>query len=729
MSYISDLHVGLSNYTPDAVQADVYSAPPAPPAPSSAMRTQITTDLPVSASAVETTADLFRRALTESPIYTNTAGQVRFESFSEILQDFRIEISPEERDVLIEIFSRYKSQALDQPIQILMLSLNKDMQKALDQADTADKIKKIPILTKMLANMCIEFANETRYQNFLSSSGNSNDAFIKKFKKNLTTVQREIEKCVPPSLFAKTKTKIALWGKLLDSPHYLSFAMAKFSTPDSVVHEDDGKSAFSTTFSLAAIHRIDADCSDFLSESEMIDFLIEHVDWLQKYHQPQNDHGDLNEGTLLAEIQPRLKTIKSLIVEDQLVKAKEERSLLISILSEKRGSIKAKSDKLMSSKNILRLFSLLRNDRNQFLVKAKEVVRFCEYDLLLEMLIVSLDTLIEKQHLMLMTRRLCSNLLAIQFIPQAIKNTGCIGELREDFLALCQKTIGLIPQNFKKKSILLIEKPFDGIQTPQELQTLCEKFGKCRLPLALTQQFGALQEKYSRMAISLHKLGRHEEAEEIEKNYSQLCISLAPIFFCIQDINNLRKEKLTDEDEIIPDAILDCFDLDTLPTDATVVTTSPDEDSAYVEDPTPSPDQQGPSTQVVPKDLSLPMFSVVPPSTAQPTAPHTTSGASAAAPANPVSKPRPVSPASSFDSPRFQKIPKNLNRRKLKKFLKEQFRAGLEEKTRHTGVVLDDGKTATLLTRSSKRDIPRGTLSGMNRALREAIQSSANEYS
>lgn len=666
----------------------IYSDLPAPmdtPPPQAVL---ISTDPP------STVQNVFRRILTEKAAPINTVGEIRFKSFEESLKKRSIEITPEERSCLIEIFSQFKNQTFDYPLHILMLSLNRDFNKAIEtpslSSNTRDKIVRFQ---KFLAGKCVEFCNEVRNQNFLSVFSLSSDEPISKFQKTIDLTFATICSMFPEKMLGKMGLKQQILNKFLATPQFYDMGMERFSFDD--IEESKGEEI--SIYSMPSIQRIDSERSDFLTEVEMVDFLLEYTEWLQSYYKAQSV-----EGKLISEVLPKLKKIKDLIPAD-LVAARNERTLLLGTLMQTKREISAELTQKQSHKYLRMLGTLLQRDQEDFFLKARAVSSLCDFDLFLDRMIVSLGTLIDDQTLLLISKRLLSNLETIQKNPILINHSNDLQELESDFSELFITIKSLISSPFMKKSKELLNQKFDGVSTPKILQELCLKFGKHQLSDVITERFAQIHSKYLHQAQELKKLGRKEEQEKLVKTYINLCFSLIPLFFCLHDIQNLRNDTQADDDEIVPELILDCFDLDIESSNQSVEPPKEELDR----------DAQGNSLVTPETDSSPPIPSPV--VQAVPTPP------SISAPSIPLVIPtlREISssphPPASSEELTFR-IPKNLKRRKLKQFFKEQFRLKPKERTRHTGIYSSDGKMVTLLSRGS-RDIPRGTLSGMNKRL------------
>ena len=74
-----------------------------------------------SASAPASPGDLFRQAMVQAPRYTNTIGETRCACFEGTLRQNEIALTQAERRLLTEVFSEFRNQTLDHPIEIRSL--------------------------------------------------------------------------------------------------------------------------------------------------------------------------------------------------------------------------------------------------------------------------------------------------------------------------------------------------------------------------------------------------------------------------------------------------------------------------------------------------------------------------------------------------------------------------------------------------------------------------------
>ncbi len=633
------------------------------------------------ASAPASPGDLFRQAMVQAPRYTNTIGETRCACLEGTLRQHEIALTQAERRLLTEVFSEFRNQTLDHPIQILMLSLNRDFQLALQHPGlTPAKAQKLVKSQAFFAERCLDFTNECRTQALLSIFSASSPTPITVFNQTLGIIAQIAEQNFVSGA-DRVKEKIALWKILLSHRDYFLIATTAFQQVSSP--REDGKTdAAESPISLPSVERIDVQTADFLSEGEMTDFLIEYTDWLKSYYT-----GATDEGSLLNMIRPKLESMRGLLSADALDEVKAARQEILGVLMQKRHEV---ADELARSHKGLR--RLARMGVERLPVAVKPITRLTEFEGILDRFIVSLDTLIEKQRLLLMTKRLYSNLESAMTIPEAIDASSCNKDLQQDFLKIYGYMMEMIDPRFSTKAQAILKTPFDPVRTPDMVQDFCQKkFPHCHLPGKALAHFERVHAKYLHISAELSGEGKDDELDALEKSYTSLCFSLIPLFFCIQDIQSLRKNCLRDESEIIPDDILDCFDLNELAPNQVNSSTTPEEDFVSVT-PSPEPHALTPSP-VVFRPLTVPT--------------------------QPKIAPRPLSVTASPASSTFR-FRSGMKPRHIKQEIQRMFKASVEQGKKHTTFYSEEGKLMTVMSRSNKREIPRKTLSAMGKQLRSA---------
>lgn len=639
---------------------------------------------PAAASAPPSPGDLFRQAMVQAPRYTNTIGETRCACLEGTLRQHEIALTPGERRLLTEVFSEFRNQALDHPLHILMLSINRDFQLALQHPElTPAKAQKLVKSQSFFAEKCLDFTNECRTQAFLTIFSASSPASITLFNQTLGIITQLVDQNFISGASA-VKEKIALWKKLLSHRDYFIIATTPFQQVSSP-REDRKSDAAESPISLPSVERIDVQTTDFLSESEMTDFLIEYTDWLKSYYT-----GATDEGALLNKIRPRLESMRELLSSDSMEEVRLTRQEILGILMQKRHEVE---DELAKCHKGLR--RLARMGVEKLPLAAKPITRLTEFEGILDRFIVSLDTLIEKQRLLLMSKRLYSNLESAMTIPEAIGASNFNKDLQQDFLKIYTYMMEIIDPRFSTKAQTILKTPFDPLRTPDMLQDFCQKrFSHCHLPGKALELFERVHAKYLHISADLSAPGKEEELDALEKSYTSLCFSLIPLFFCIQDIQSLRKNCLRDESEIIPDDILACFDLNELAPNQVHSSTTPEEDFVSIS-PSPEPPALAPSPAVF-RPLITPMQPKIAPRSLSVTA----------------------SPASSTSSSfRFRS---GMKPRHIKQEIQRMFKASVEQGKKHTTFYSEEGKLMTVMSRSNKREIPRKTLSAMGKQLRSA---------
>lgn len=329
----------------------------------------------------------------------------------------------------------------------------------------------------------------------------------------------------------------------------------------------------------------------------------------------------------------------------------------------------------------------------------------------------SLDLCIRSRFL-LIAYRLYGNLKAHFLIEERIQSiplfcsSNISAEMRRDFITLKMEILHINGTDFSEIGAEILEKPFDRFDIPKQMQTICKQ----RIPHWSLEtakgKFLLLHKKYSQIATALMEKGNAEEAIQLKEDYLQLCFLLIPIFFCRQDVQNLKREQYADQNtQIIPPEILGCFDIDlNISQDPLPAQLDPPDDASH---PLPiaavslSPSISFREDPLSPEDPFLYEFKRLGNIRLRVPRPYRS-----AKPLQQDADPLPVSP------PRIV-LPRAVKVSELERLIAQQFYV-IKEGGRHRRVLDPEGRQVTVLSRGSQKQ-------QFSRRMRSVVQGQLNK--
>lgn len=668
-----------------------------------------------------TAAEVFQQALEQPTASSSAIGNLRFERFQKTLKTLTMSNPLTEEDELLlkEVLSEFQNQTLDNPFLILALSINRD----LNHAATKDPLNatKVGAMQKIFRSSCLSFIDDSRSQTPLFLTVLKLVPFEESLQTDFdskTGKTFQLLNMIAPGSLNNANKKWYLWSKLLKLPQYMELA----TTPLSIETTEPEEALRAEKMSASpSIHKIDQISQElYLSEEKMVEFLIEYLDFIGDQYPEYTD--------LFTSVGSNLYSITQALKEEDSQKAQKLRRHTIGLLQEKLTELQSYTE---SFSDPTKLALLIREQEKKRIEEVKGLAKAMEAEFTLTRFLVSLDTLIENQRRLLVGERFYYNLHACPTIsdnwepvfdglPETIKD-----EMQIDFEGVCREMDTFDPLRG------IIE--FDPLETPEKLQQECIQLKTSRrkkIPYAprFLPFFERLHHKYSEFASQLVAKGQPDTAQRIVEAYQELCLSTAPLFFCIKDLRNMRTPQLDDsEPAIIPDKILELFDLEVeeglLNTDLTPPTSQDLQ-----------PQQQEPlaqDLQAVPesplgKSLATQLKGTV---EEKPLAKSSAASTSKAVPLEVPYKSKHIEQArspsvkskgsSSSSSPERERSPspepfrfrRGMKKRNLKKLIRSMFEQN--EGSRHTRF-----GNATVLSRSGKKNtIPIGTLKAMEAQL------------
>jgi len=701
-------------------------------------------------------AAIFQESLSQSIRDAETPwGKKRLEYLDLSLKEhgLALPMSDEDRMLLKIIFASIKNPAIEVLPLFFALSIQQDfLAWAAEQQELPGKLEKT---CNVFNQFCKEFiyAIKVEYMFRQDDPTRTGKSVIESFCKRLS----KFSQFLPATSKRRgvIQSKMALWMKFAQSPSYPEIAPLQFVTEgvgrdkkeqmenqkglldesERIVRQTDLSAASyfaqSTPVRTAPdTCRIDVAKSTYLNDEQMLDFLIHYVDFsigpcpqnevlIKNIPEEKNrvelsfrdltltikDHQGPFDGTfndLLQNIKRKLIEIRNLIITDP------------SLAKGKIGPL------LKFMKYYLDSFAIQSLHWREYGVHLNEIeamIAFDECDFILRRLSASLN-LMQDMRLFLMSERLHTNLLACREIEKEILREDT--PLRFEFLDLYRHMEGTLGINEYWKEQLLTSS-FDPLQTPSEMQSKCRR-AKHNSMKQFTFAFEKLHAKYSRIASKLYSEGNIKEARALKTVYLNLCLKLQPAFFVMQDIANLKKNRLADRNTtIVPPEILDCWDLDIENAQEEI-----DSDDSNAKLPSSSSSAAPSSSHVSVSSPSQPPQSVIasaPVAAAPPLSEEDSefrdefSRLSRIGTLDREYVPRPQPEAQiAAQEPSIPRIRLPKKRWKLEQMIRRNF--GLREGGDHTRVFTDDNKQATVMPRhGGGSEIRPGTHRAMERQL------------
>ncbi|MBX7065893.1 MAG: hypothetical protein K1X28_01560 [Parachlamydiales bacterium] len=611
---------------------------------------------------------LFKEATDPHP--RGRLANFRLEALQEMME---IDLSPSENKTLLEIFDEFQSPSVDNLHLCMMLSLDQDFAAA-------------PKYQNSFRKKCIEFAELIR-RDELFKTLKINHEKIKSCADFKRTLQVLLNLCnFSGDLQQKVTAKVNLWSKLLDSDKYLHKAHSSFSKK-STPEDMKGKSlkpVFATIESCAA--------AEFMTEEETIHFLIHYSQLLEPHYESETNL----QKEFFKKIRLILLEIQKAITSNQ--NPSKFRRTALALIQEKQAELEQLA---FGCEGMIRKIHTLPEEEQIRQLGLIAVVH--ELHSHVNRLCASLECLIEKQRNFLIGNRLCTNLQVCLQIPKEIEMIAKKAppsyqkQMRNEFLELAKKM---------EPSFELYEtEEFDGIEL------ICKRFKKSPHAPRFLSQFESLYAKYSEITKKLSQEKNDIHAMQLKNVYTNLCKALLPLFFVIKDVRNFRDTNLNDPFEVVPEEIIELFELEddpvsNDPSPEPIVLQSPpvgaistsveeassaDESSDEEEEISPIPDRS-PSTTVA-----------------------------LAPPPRPSQEQRQQMQPQRVEIEREVQLPKfhrGMKLRKLKREIQEMFSLG--ERSKHSGIFNSKGKFVSAVSRSSKGDkrgIPIGTLKAIQQQL------------
>lgn len=657
-------------------------------------------------------------------------GETRLNALDASLFDRNIIIpfSYKERLLLLSIFESLKNPTIDNLPLFLILSINRDFINAISDLEKLGASQQVALLKKeqLAFNVSsLSFVHKVETEYFLNNHKINNPVFekdvIRGFDKRLSTTCACLFEKLDDRVSSKGAliAKYRLWSQLLKHKDYKTISSIQFTSEalrkerrgQEVAHSRLQQGDFSLIQAqnpISTSTTIDQGIRNcLLPDDEMIELLILYLEVLSSFNENQSELLE-NYGVFLKSIQEQLKQIKFQSSDQQ----NSTRKVLIQELGRMLQRIEINSEK---SKTIIQvLFQCLKitNDEqstlNEIVSRAREYTSLGIYRLDLKRIYVTLNDLMNNKSLFFVAHRLYSNFDAYFNIHGKLRELGKKNlKMLSSFEGLLSAVIGDKDQfDLKIKEYLMHHPSFRDLETPGSLQLHCElNHGKRDISLCLPA-FLEVRKKYLEQVDALLNSDKMQEVEQLKKDYSSFCMALVPALLCIGDINNLIGNDFDEHNSIlIPDSILECFDLDEEEISPDISSSAPEEagdKGDLVSSSVPLDSSEIGANQISHSSLSR-----------EDSLQHVAS--------SPQAAPVPNNPSSTILVLEKFKIRRGEKVRKWRDRIKEIYHLILREGGRHTQLVTEDNKMVTVTSRGSRPHTSRRIASKIAKQVNETL--------
>lgn len=485
-------------------------------------------------------------AVTFSTNPTFEVGAIRMQCLEDAFDRREIPnpLTVEDKELLQKIFDDLRNPAIDTSELFLALSIRQDFLAAIDSLTEEPKIAQLKKELAAFDHACLEFSHSAQRASFLPNPDQYLSDDKVRFSKRLRLTSFIFTPLpLPKELKNSLTNKLSLWNHLVSSPEYVYFANMQFAVEAKRLEQ----AKMEKTPFLESVSAI-ADAS-LLSKEKMLELSISYVELLKNYYEKEGPTKALLLGAPVIELLTHLHTELTEMRKSGQYSWQKLRDLIQKIQQNAEAVSKSASSFLEN---------LSSGDPSQIIPYTS--CNQCHFALV--RLFLSLKLARDDIQEYLVPLRLFSNLTSYLDIPNEIAGIECSdSQMKSEFAQLCQK----IPNRAflqTVKEYLSNHPSFNDMQTPDELQkACCSGIFRTSKMIDSLPELQALHRKYSLIAKKLSP----REAEKLENTYRQFCSALLPMFFCLADIESLRKPTLSSEDPdaaIVPISILRYFVLD-----------------------------------------------------------------------------------------------------------------------------------------------------------------------